>query len=592
MRAIHQRSPPRLRSSWSSRSLLVSSRRSWYFSAWRNGVRGASCPRLEPCLLPLTPSSCSQVHLSSSPLDPALASPVVEPGPFGLLDLPNDVISIVLEHAYGFHPPRDDPFSSWTTGLKLAHKPVCKQLWPFQEALVYRHIEIRTYEQLVKIKAALVGDVGEGDEGLGRLVRALVLDTYEFPSGLDRGVDGDQEGPGMPDYAAYLLAQLLGALGNLLSLKIILCNDFFPPRNTPVDAALLDVIVQDRASPVKLPHLQSLRVWTAGESVDAGVAQEAVDVASWFRQFSQFKNLVTLEMHFDTRQPPSFIQDNSQIRPVLAKLSRLELWIDFGQWLEPLRDVTPRLVDLKIASTSSSRRHFLLGLPSDLLRLDISTDGNDLEPIDDLLPSLFRLEYVRLEDACDSTTRLPTSLGALRHLEILDFGFNAEVSDALLLRLVDGPTRLKPLRHLRIDISGALRGPTLLRKHLVLPGPSERDASGVWAGWTTPHWPAGLSEAGLARVVDVARTHGVEVGGWCIGVLFWRAAYERERDVVAVCRGVSTGDWTDARRFRGDEVVEAFLARRGREGRRSSLGHELELFGEPKGGVRERRGSI
>lgn len=247
-----------------------------------------------------------------------------------------------------------------------------------------------------------------------------------------------------------------------------------------------------------------------------------------------------------------------------------------------MSEVAPDLVELKIWATSDSLRRVILGAPPSLLRLFIASGGNPVESVDDLLPSLILLQSITFDITCYETARLSTSLGQLGHLESVRFAFGCEMSNVLLLALAN--LRIgrdnKYLRSLIVDVLYAAQGPTLLSKKLVLPDESERDESGLWRGWLAPTWPVGLSEAGLAQAADVARTRGVQLSGLALSSLGWRAKFERERDVVAVCRGVSTGDWSYARRYLedGDERVDAFLARQRREGRRRSLGRELSLL--------------
>ncbi|GAA5842946.1 hypothetical protein JCM9279_004037 [Rhodotorula babjevae] len=521
----------------------------------------------------------SQVH-SPSLDDPAHTSSEAQEILPPLLRLPNELLEIILAQAYSSPLPPDNPRAPGEDGLVLAHKPLCKQLWPIQEALVYRRMRINSYEQLVALKGALVGTRHLGGVRPGSLVRALVVDTNDCQQWLGPGGADDQEGPGVPEGAARHLAEIFGELGELRSLEVDLRTiGLDDSRSSRVERALLAVIVHDRSTPASLSRLKSLRIASYGKNLDSDPVGEADDLAAWMDQFSRFPNLGELYIDLETERPPSFALPESHARPVLSNLSRLEVRTNFERWVEPLRDVAPRLVDLRICATGYSLRPIIVGLPPSLLRLDIAGD-EEREDIDDLLPPLGLLQSLSFNTKCYKTTRLPTSLGNLHDLATLEFDVDAEATDTLLAQLVDAPTRLKCLRQLRVDVFPGGVGPTLLRQQLVLPGASERDGSGLWPGWLAPKWPAGASEAGLRRVIDVARTHGVRVSGWGLLCLGWDAAHERERDVVAVCRGLSTDDWVDARRFRGDEVVDKFLARREREGRRRSLGRELDLVAD------------
>ncbi|GAA5944804.1 hypothetical protein JCM3775_007313 [Rhodotorula graminis] len=540
------------------------------------------------------PLTLSSDQLSSPLADLALSSRVSKKVLCPLLNLPDELIEVVLEYAYGSRFPHDHPHYPFRTGLVLAHKPICRRLWPMQQRILYRRIEIDSYNQLVNIERALVGDRHrDPSERLGSLVRALELSTVNFQDRPSPGGAGDHEaGPGMPELAAKLLATLLGELGRLQSLQVDLKTMFGIDRSTPVEQALLAVVVNDSSTPVKLYGLKSLRISTYGTTLETDLNGATDDLAAWMVQFSRFPDLAYLNIDLETERPPSFNRGASPVRPVLAKLSSLDIYTDFALWHTPLRDVAPNLAEIEIIVRSSSLRPIVRGLPPSLLHLDIEAD-DDSEVIDDLLPPLFLLQSLSLDGACFTPSRLPTSLAQLRHLESLEFGSTAKLSDILLAQLVQGPTRLEHLRRLQDRVFSVylpLRGPTLLNKQLVLPGESERDESGVWRGWRAPHWPAGLSEGGFVEVVDAARVHGVLIDSRGLLSLGWRAEYERERDLVAVCRGLSTGDWSDARRFCGDECVEAVLSRQRREGRRSSVGRELELVsGFVRRGAERRR---
>ncbi|GAA5937312.1 hypothetical protein JCM3775_006576 [Rhodotorula graminis] len=534
-------------------------------------------------------------QLSSPLADLALSSRVSKKVLFPLLHLPDELIEVVLEHAYGSQLPHDHPHHPRKTGLVLAHKPICRRLWPMQQRILYGRIEIQSYDELVSFERALVGNRRrDPSEPLGNLVRALGLRTWHFPDWLGQGGAGDHAGPGVPELAASLLSALFTELNRLQSLEVDLQSLFDSERSSPVEQALLAVVVHDPSTPVQLCGLKSLRISTFGNTLDTDLNGKTDDLTAWLNQFSRFPDLAHLDINLDTEAPPSFISGASPVRPILAQLSSLDINSDFALWNTPLRDVAPNLAKIKITSTSLALRPVVRGLPPSLLHLDISSEHRVCETIDDLLPPLFLLQSLSLNTACFTPIRLPASLGHLRHLESLDFGHSLLPTDGLLSRLVQGPTRLKHLHHLGVDFVANFyhRGPTLLRNKLVLPGESERDESGVRRGWCAPLWPAGLSERGLMDVVDAARKYGVRTDGWAVEALGWRAEYERERDLVAVCRGLSTGDWSDARRFCGDECVEAFLSRQRREGRRSSVGRELDLVSGFERRAAERRKSL
>ncbi|GAA5851363.1 hypothetical protein JCM9279_001117 [Rhodotorula babjevae] len=523
----------------------------------------------------------SEDQNSSPPADLASSPPTVEQTS-RLLMLPDEILETILDFAYASALPSDDPHAPTEYGLALAHKPVCRRLRPIQQGLLYRQIKITTYDQLGNIARALTGDHRLDEPRPGTLVRALVLDAWADKAWRGPGGMGDEIGPGVPELAANCLAQLFSELGQLQSLDFSITHDSHS-SSSPVERALLAVLVQDPNTPVNLRGLKSLVLHTNGMAVVEGPEGEADDIAAWMDQFGQFAELTNLDIYLGSAQLSSFIQGESQGGQVLAKLSRLAIDANFARWVKPLRNVAPHLVDLELCATSRSLRPLILGSPPSLRRLSILSSGEPVESVDDLLPPLFLLQHLTLDIMCYEPARLSNSLGHLQQLESLTFGFGCEVSERLLLALVDGPTRLERLRSLQINVVQASRGPTLLRKELILPDEHERDQSGLWRGWCgwyASAWPAGLSEAGLGHVVDVARGRGIRVSGGAISSLGWRAAFERERDVVAVCRGLSTGDWSFARRFlnNGDERVDAFLARRRREGRRRSLGRELSLL--------------
>ncbi|GAA5892365.1 hypothetical protein JCM8208_005803 [Rhodotorula glutinis] len=509
----------------------------------------------------------SQDHLSSHLARLTLSPPSHGQGPSPFLKLPNEIIHIIFDLLRDAER-RDRHKRSPECG----YKPLCRRLWPMQQRALYRRIEI-----IHVIGIALLARTVIDQPHLGDLVKHLSLGpdyNSEWAMEYSPRYFGDVT---RPVHAARHLSRLLGGLGHLEELCVRLSVDGDEFDINTYEWAILHVLVQDASTPVKLGALRSLYFHVCGIYP---VTEINVDNAALFMvQFSRFPALETIDLSITGGFPDGFFVDNLSAPLVLENLSELSMFANFEHWDLSLDAVAPNLDRLVILTDDVASRSVISRAPTRLRELAVG--GSQCEAMDDLLPALTLLQSLNIGPSGYDPIRTPSSLHQLDDLEDLAIECGPDLNDELLRGLVKGRHQLAHLRLLLVDLfsyENPVYGPTLRAKSLVLPADAERDESGLWLGWRAPDWPAGLTEAGLAEVVEMALARGVRVYGSAVRALKWRKVFEGERDLVAVCRGLSMDDWTDARRFLGDERVDAFLSRRRREGRRRSLGRELSLL--------------
>ncbi|GAA5892404.1 hypothetical protein JCM8208_005813 [Rhodotorula glutinis] len=518
----------------------------------------------------------SQDHLSSHLARLTLSPSRPEQNLSPILKLPNELLEVILELAYS--PKRHE----WYMGphpLKQSHKPVCRRLWPLQQRLRYRNVEIDSKLRLGLFARTIV----EGPRRFGPLVQHLSVSLSPFGRrdlSYSPGMFGDES---QPDAIIVYLSRFFSTLGRLESLKLsLMCPE---PFDGSLERALLRTVVHNPVGTVELDALRYLEVRARGFTADG---DRPSDVSPWMRHVTRFSGLETLHLYVEGEFPTSFIQVDPQEDPsasmVLENLSVLRLFGNFERWDLSLNLIAPSLDILFVETRNQALSPILRHVPLSVHDLGVMTHHHAGWPehVDHLLSSLRNLSKLYVSLSCCNAVRLSRSLHGLDHLAHLaiEYGDLADMSDGLVDSLVEGSERLDHLRTLTIHelTLECEYGPTLKSKRCVLPEDDERDGSGLWPGWVAPRWPDGLSEAGLSRAFAVARSRGIDVTLDLESALDWRKAFERERDLVAVCRGLSMDDWTDARRFLGDERIDAFLSRRRREGRRRSLGRELSLL--------------
>ncbi|GAA5963221.1 hypothetical protein JCM3765_005761 [Sporobolomyces pararoseus] len=125
-----------------------------------------------------------------------------------------------------------------------------------------------------------------------------------------------------------------------------------------------------------------------------------------------------------------------------------------------------------------------------------------------------------------------SSLRALKQLEHLAFGEEAQVSLRKLTKLVTGPEKLKSLHFISFDNVKGEVGTRLDDEGI----PYWDDEYGwtPYPDWILPEWTAGFTEIELVTFVRVAKKEGIQVEGTAIEAIGVHAMYEEEEENIGL----------------------------------------------------------
>ncbi|KPV72075.1 uncharacterized protein RHOBADRAFT_47258 [Rhodotorula graminis WP1] len=487
-----------------------------------------------------------------------------------LLRLPDELLDDIFclvyaqEHVYDVNSP-------WPAPL---HSPLSRRLYRVQQPSLYRIVLIERYRDLRSLRDT-VRDV----PGVGNNVAELVLCT-EHEEWLDedrarqqaqheRGAaeQGDGENTNDDGEVVQLVApvdpaqsdpaHLHGLLEHLPCLEILRC--------THLDGRLLALLLADDRVPRLLERLWHLEI--VAKKV---VPEVRASTVGWAAQLARFDALASLEI--TQLEPGNVFPPVASPVPVLAALKILKLSCEgFGAWTgPPLGELAPNLDELWLSECQYTAAvdfsPVLRASPVGLRRIHIDVPFSkvvrSVNYVDAILPRFRHLVDLTL---CPGTFSLRGLFGALRHmpyLEILSFAPHAPVCDVLLALLVTGPSRPPSLNCLILDHVYCAKGPSVDRTS---PQPfppqdgSDTPKFRMKQGWVAPRWPRGGSEAHLAAVVERARTSGIEVIGIALKCIGWQVNFEREKRSALLLWGERTGDYVEARRELGHEVVDKHI---------------------------------
>ncbi|GAA5839215.1 hypothetical protein JCM9279_002630 [Rhodotorula babjevae] len=487
-----------------------------------------------------------------------------------LLRLPDELLDAVFRLVYPLAPDVGERVV-YTAPL---NSPLSRRLYRVQQPSLYRLVAVYHYTNI-----QLLCDAVRDTPGIGAYVEELVLDATEH-RGAARAVllvrahgqpiaAVDWDGLHRVQLGLVDPAQLVDLLGRLPRLKCL--------RIRNLDEALMDAVLVDERAAALLGRLEVLEI-----TADDITSSSQTASVNWVGQVARLPLLKSLEI--DQNESGVFFPPLEAPVPVVESLKSLHIvGEDFGQWMgPPLVELAPNLEDLTLSENwqPPDFEQVLLGAPDGLRRLVLQTCCDRREDfagsrLDYLFPRFPQLEHLSLCANTFEPLTLASFLLPLSALRTVTFFRLALVADALLADLVDGPCRPPALRRLVLDHVTCRRGPTLDSMQHRLPRQDTPSPAKfrMHYGWASPAWLEGCSEAGLVAALEAARTNGIVVEGSAVACVGWEAEFEREKRQSLLLWGQRTGDYIEARRELGSEVVEAYRRRVARaRAARSSTG--------------------
>ncbi|GAA5940312.1 hypothetical protein JCM3775_004431 [Rhodotorula graminis] len=423
-----------------------------------------------------------------------------------LLRLPDELFDTIFCLVYA-QARAYDLYDRWPAPL---HSPLSRRLYRVQQPSLYRLVLIERYSDLRSLRNT-VRDV----PGVGNNVAELVLCTADEEwadeararqqAQHERGAaeQGDGENTNDDGEVVQLVAPVDPAQSDPAHLYGLL--EHLPRleilRCTHLDGRLLALLLADDRVPPLLERLWHLEI--VAKKV---VPEVRASTVGWAAQLARFDALASLDI--TQLEPGNVFPPVPSPVLVLAALKILKLSCeDFGAWTgPPLGELAPNLDELWLSE-----------------RLAVAVD---------VFPVLHAA---------------PVSL---------------RLCDVLLARLVAGPSRPPSLNCLVLDHVFCEKGPSVDRT-----SPKPFPPQDCWdtpkfrmgLGWLAPRWPRGGSEAYLAGFVERARTSGIEVFGIALECIGWQADFEREKRWALLLWGERTGDYVEARRELGHDVVDKHI---------------------------------
>ncbi|GAA6023594.1 hypothetical protein JCM10207_005727 [Rhodosporidiobolus poonsookiae] len=238
----------------------------------------------------------------------------------------------------------------------------------------------------------------------------------------------------------------------------------------------------------------------------------------------------------------------------------------------PLIHACPALRALKLSSSISDDFYPVIdGLTCptlDRLRLVVDKPSDDFPspscPVDHLLPRFPALSHLHLGCGTFNRATLRANLDTLPALSFLEFGEHAEVNYEDLSPLVQGRSRLRSLKRLKLDGYQFKRGWSvstdgggqLHQDHAQQPhhlGP----------GWSIFSYEGEIEPHDVPALLEAATASGIEVTGTVVDTAHIVEEYHTEAINCLVLYGLETGGFDELRAFLGDEEAERVLAARG-----------------------------
>ncbi|BGP00619.1 hypothetical protein NBRC10513v2_006420 [Rhodotorula toruloides] len=470
------------------------------------------------------------------------SSPSNTANPFPLLRLPLELLDAIFEYAYECdqHP-----------------EPICRALRAFAEKRCFRDVRVETYQALSSFTATI-----DRRADLRNMVQTLSLSVTQGSNVIrqshgesggreddedeedeDEADEDDEDDEDEDDQRIVTMSQwglLLRRLSNLVYLEL-----------SKVDSAFLEVLLDDTLAPSALQKLSKLRL----------MDRIAPPLAApwWPGRLAQYSSLRDIDLlDFDV-SPSELTGSSGVVLPNITSFCVSSYELD----ALPLQDYAtlfPNLRRFRIVDEGDGGfGSILTTIPNNIRILSTSSTveyGFSLEgpafPVDRDLERFSQVEELHLSQSAFTLAWLDTHLRTLANLRVLHFELWSPVTDAFLLSLVEGPTRLHRLELLGLGYVDCDRYPTITSSDYELPAEAKDAQHYVFPNWFEPEWPAGCSEAGLAKVVEAAQVNGVRLVGPALEAVGYEAAWNREVCMALLLWGKQEADFSEARDFLGD----------------------------------------
>ncbi|GAA5989904.1 hypothetical protein JCM10908_002372 [Rhodotorula pacifica] len=454
-----------------------------------------------------------------------------------LLSLPDELLDKVVHELFDGYPVYVD-LSKEACAVAL----ICRRLRPLVEQRVYHRLDYGGDRKLLRRRL----NKFEKRPELRALVRLL-----EFRHAFDDDDDSEYYEINNTSYPGSHKA-----LSQFPGVRTLILHEAFP-----ADIANVLGGSTTRAH----PNVRRLKIKYMARK------ENGVHKAVWWNSLSRLPNLEEFTLAPVAREESTVLAfDTSEVITPVLSVYKLEVTtnINLADDSPDISTLFPNLIDFRIRIEgpwlhTADIDRLLHTAPSTLHTLRLDALGEIEIPL--LRAHLERFSKLKRLYMSEIES-LDEILPAIQSSSISLLQLACSASDKFLLGLVDGPTRMKHLEALQLDLLG---GPneTGIQPLIAAACRDKRDGANRLARLKedyAPPWPPGASEKGLGKAVDVARSHGIKVSGWVLPYIGWEERWDREVESCLVDATLAEGDWTVIEEYLGkDEATKAVQRRQG-----------------------------
>lgn len=319
----------------------------------------------------------------------------------------------------------------------------------------------------------------------------------------------------------------------------------------------------DQPAEARLPPIRWLKIQLARDE------ESHHDDLGWWNALSRWMSLqsLVLESEFEGWEPSALALDPQKLPQALASVRHLtfDLSAFSGPQVPALRDLFPSLETLEIFVSGEAQSPGVSSLraaPSSLKVLTVHNQAFAGTQLD--LGRFKSLRSLRLVGKVD-LEGLPPALASLPSLEMLRFDGSSNITDKLLLNLIEGPTltRLEQLRSLHLHhVPLKIKNRKFSSKEIVRELDCGRSFDTIKDEYR-PKWPAGWSERSILEVLEAGRRRNVKIVGPAAARLEWDRRFDAKVAQVLYQHTEDTGDRTLIERVFGKERAEQVIRQHG-----------------------------